>query len=372
MFKNFFKKHIFISYLVIFLISFTFINKISKQFLHQKKLETRTLPNFIEKVYGKENVKDYQKVMSEQASMLNYKPFVEFTERPRSNVFTSVSSLGNRCNKNNNLKCQPAKGGKKEIWLFGGSTTFGYGVKNNETISANIEKKLNNEYRVINFGAGYYFSTQERILFNNLLLELSAPYAVIFIDGLNDFGREYNFDETIYSKSIKGKMKKSSNDKIKYYFKERFYRLNIVRLINQFKNKETNQEIKKNSSNKLRNLDISKLVNVLINNQKINQAVSEQYNIKLINILQPVPIYTDSYSTSKVPKEFLPTENKSFIKNVKLGYQIYLSKTEGLSLDLSKLKINDPMYIDSVHYSPEFSEIIGDIIIKELELKNAN
>ena len=372
MFKNFFKKHIFFSYLLIFLVSFTIINKISKKFLHQNKLETRTLPNFVEKVYGKNNVKDYQKVMSEQSSKLDYKPFVEFTERRRSNIFTSVSILGNRCNKNNIPNCQPAKGGREEIWLFGGSTTFGYGVKNDETISAYIEKKLNNEYRVINFGAGYYFSTQERILFNNLLLELSPPYAAIFIDGLNDLGREYNFNETIYSNGIKSKMNKSSNDEIKDYFKERFHRLNIVRLINQLKDKNKIKKKEKNQSNELGNAKISQLVDVLVNNQKINEGISEKYNIKLLNILQPVPIYIDSYSTSKVPKEFLPTEDKSFIKNVKLGYQIYLSKSENMSLNLSKLKIKEPMYIDSVHYSPEFNKIIADTVINKIGLKSAN
>ena len=368
MLKNFFKKNIFTSYIIIFLIFFIAVNKISKKFLQQNKLETRTMPDFIEKVYGRENVEDYQKVMSEQTTMLDYKPFVEFTERQRINLFTSVSNLGNRCNKNNISKCDPPKGGEKEIWLFGGSTTFGYGVKNDETIAASIEKQLDNQYRVINFGAGYYFSTQERILFNNLLLELPAPYAAIFIDGVNDLGREYNFDETIYSNSIKYELAKTSSDEIKDYFKERFYRLNIVRLINEFKSKKKIV----NPIKDLGEVEISKRVNVLINNQKINQAVSKMYNVKLVNILQPAPIYSDSHSTSRVPKEFLPTDDTSFIKNVKLGYQVYLSKKHNLALNLSELKVKEPMFIDTVHYSPEFSEAIANIINNELESNNAN
>ena len=52
------------------------------------------MPDFIEKVYGKENIEDYQKVMSEQTTMLDYKPFVEFTEKQRINLFTSVSNMG--------------------------------------------------------------------------------------------------------------------------------------------------------------------------------------------------------------------------------------------------------------------------------------
>tara|TARA_B100001123_G_scaffold331128_1_gene373332 strand:+ start:540 stop:1649 length:1110 start_codon:yes stop_codon:yes gene_type:complete len=369
MLKNFFKKNIFISYIIIFLIFFIAVNKISKEFLQQNKLETRTVPDFLEKVYGKENIDDYQQVMSEQTTILDYKPFVEFTERQRINLFTSVSKLGNRCNKNNISKCDPPKGGKKEIWLFGGSTTFGYGVKNDETIAANLERQLDNQYRVINFGSGYYYSTQERILFNNLLLQLPAPHAAIFIDGVNDLGRAYNFDETINSNNIKYKLAKTSNDDIKDYFKERFYRLNIVRLISEFKSKKK----KVHSTSNLSEAEISKLVNVLVNNQKINQAVGKMYNVKLVNILQPAPIYSDSYSTSRVPKEFLSTYIDKFdLKNVKLGYQIYLSKKYNLAINLSKLKIKEPMFIDMFHYSPEFNGAIAKVIISELESNNGN
>ena len=31
-------------------------------------------------------------------------------------------------------ECEPASG-ENEIWIFGGSTVFGYGLKNNETIA---------------------------------------------------------------------------------------------------------------------------------------------------------------------------------------------------------------------------------------------
>ena len=96
------------------------------------------------------------------------------------------------------------------------------------------------------------------------------------------------------------------------------------------------------------------------------------YNVKLVNILQPAPIYSDSHSTSRVPKEFLLTDDTSYIKNVKLGYEIYLSKKNNLALNLSELKIKEPMFIDTVHYSPEFSEAIANIINSELESNNAN
>ena len=40
--------------------------------------------------------------------------------------------------------------------------------------------------RVYNFGRGYYFSTQERALFEKLLYEGRVPDAALFVDGSND------------------------------------------------------------------------------------------------------------------------------------------------------------------------------------------
>ena len=138
--KSFIKKRPIIFFIIIFLIFFIFINKLSKNFLQQTKLEKRKIPEYIEQVYGKKNVEDYQKVLLEQTTEFKYKQFVEFIEQERSGEFTSVSSMGNRCNYNGLSKCKTPDGGKNEIWLFGGSTTFGYGVKNDETISAYLEK----------------------------------------------------------------------------------------------------------------------------------------------------------------------------------------------------------------------------------------
>ena len=105
------------------------VNKISKYFLDSTNFEKHTRPNFVEKVYGKENLSDYLDVMAQQTYPLEYSPYIEFKETPRIHSFVSVSKIGNRCNKINTSICLPPKGGENEIWIFGGSTTFGFGVK---------------------------------------------------------------------------------------------------------------------------------------------------------------------------------------------------------------------------------------------------
>ena len=363
--KNFIKSKPILFFIIIFFSFFIVVNKLAKNFLQQTKMEKRNIPEYIKQVYGEGNVQDYQKVFLEQTAAFEYKQFVEFIEKERLGEFTSVSTMGNRCNYNNLKKCKTPEGGKKEIWIFGGSTTFGYGVKNNETISAYLENFFDKEYNVINFGSGFYYSTQERILFNNLLTKLPAPFAVVFIDGFNDFGKNYAFDESAFTKNIKYKMSKSSKDDLIDYFKERFYRLNVVRLIKEIL--QSQKKTIRDTNSNFPKRDALKMVETLINNQKITKAISEKFEIKLINILQPVPIYNDSYESSNLPEDFSrDVGTDSTLKKVKLGYELYLKKKPSLVMNLSDLKISKPMYIDGVHYSPEFNLAIAKIIKQKL------
>ena len=213
------KRPLLFSFIILITLLFV-INKVSK-ILEVTKFEKRNNINFIEKVYGKDNAEEYAKVILEQTTTLKYKPFVEFTEHYRSGDFTSVSNFGNRCNQNYINICKEPSGGKEEIWVFGGSTVFGYGVKNDETITSYIEKITKNKFKVINFGSGFYYSTQERILFQNLLIELPSPHAAVFVDGYNDFLKRHNYNETAISEAIRYKINKTSKDDLIDYFKER-------------------------------------------------------------------------------------------------------------------------------------------------------
>lgn len=358
--KNLRKNYPITIYFILLIIIIFFINKISKPFLEQSKFERRQIPEFIEKVYGKENFKEYKKVLKEQGMPLRYEKFVEFVEQERIGDFTIVSSMGNRCNKNDNSKCFLPNGGKDEIWLFGGSTVFGYGVKNNETISAYLENILNNEFDVINFGTAFYWSTQERILLSNLLTKYEKPSKVIIINGINEFAKFYKYDESAMSERIRDNINKSSKSQLIDYFYERIIRLNFVRLINEKLFKKENKE-----QTLINNDEIDQIVNLYLKNQKIVRGISKEFEINLIQVLQPAPIYEDSYTSSNIPEDFKWYSSKDLnYQKVKAGYKKYLNKISDDVLDLSKFKITEPMYIDGVHYSPQFNFKIAEKISK--------
>ena len=74
----------------------------------------------------------------------------------------------------------------KTIFMFGGSTLWGTGSPDRNTIPSELQALLGPEYDIYNFGETGYVSTQE---LNYLLHRLSLgdiPDTVIFYDGVND------------------------------------------------------------------------------------------------------------------------------------------------------------------------------------------
>ena len=82
-----------------------------------------------------------------------------------------------------------ARDGRTTIWAFGGSTMFGYGTPDDGTIPAHLARILNAKGRctqVINFGSGYWQSSQGVVQLTRALAQGSRPDIVVFYDGIND------------------------------------------------------------------------------------------------------------------------------------------------------------------------------------------
>ena len=118
-----------------------------------------------------------------------YEPLTQFKERPFKGRFVNVSEAGFRLSKNQGP--WPPDAEDYTIFVFGGSTTFGYGVPDDQTIASYLQDNLRaltaRNVRVYNFGRSSYISTQERVLFEQLLLAGFVPDMALFIDGLNEF-----------------------------------------------------------------------------------------------------------------------------------------------------------------------------------------
>ena len=358
----------FLIWTIILLIFLIIVNKISKQFLNQTKYEKDTRINDIQKIYGN-NYEDYIKVLEQQNYPLLYTPFTEFREKERNLKFVSVSKYGNRCNKNDIEICQGPNGGKNEIWIFGGSSTFGYGLKNDETIAASLDQIIKNK-KVINFGQAYYNSTQNRIFFQNLLSYFPEPDTVIFFEGFNDFRNEHllgyqypgvsslskHYEKLFKTKEI------SSAERFKQWLKNRFDRLNFVRLYKQLTNQEININQIKVEKIKNENEAYEILIKKLENNLKINKIIGDKFSINIVNVMEPIGLSENSYKSSSLPSDYLKDIDNLLNHHKKIYNKIEndLDFFVNVDLNLINFQIKEKMFIDRAHFSKKFSRKIAE------------
>jgi hypothetical protein len=147
----------------------------------------------LERVYPGLSRDEIQVLLDETytpARSLAYEPFTEFKERPYAGKYVNVDVNGFRVTEGQGP--WPPDGGRYfNVFLFGGSTAFGFGVADGQTVASHLQAFLSGagllkEVRVYNFGRGSYYSTQERILFEKLVGAGFRPDLAVFIDGLND------------------------------------------------------------------------------------------------------------------------------------------------------------------------------------------
>jgi hypothetical protein len=119
-----------------------------------------------------------------------YNDFVEFKHPESFGRFRNFDPAGFR-----HVRAQgpwPPSSDYFNIFFFGGSTTLNVGP-DWTSVPSYLQDDLNHRLaghkpiRVYNFGQGSYFSTQERIRFQQLLLAKAVPDVAIFLDGVNDF-----------------------------------------------------------------------------------------------------------------------------------------------------------------------------------------
>ena len=312
----------------------------------------------LENLYPGFNKKEINQILDESwIRPYVYEPYTQFKERPFKGKYVNVHENGFRYVKEQGP--WPPDKNNFNIFVFGGSTAFNYGLPDYQTIPSYLQESLNKanlgkRICIYNFCQGYYFSSQECIFFKKLLTAGFIPNAVLFIDGLNEF-YQVN-DEPLYTQRLKN------------YFKgKQGFILNvpIVKLISEAKSKKPNDVIDINNY-KYDSLEINTIINRYLINKKIIEAICKDFNIRCYFIWQPVPTYKynlqyHSFSDGGFGKHTLSRygyqEMEKYFKEGKLGKNFFWFGN-------MQEKINKPLYVDKYHYTAEFSKEIADKISK--------
>jgi hypothetical protein len=261
----------------------------------------------------------------------------------------------------------PPAPGDTNIFVFGGSTTFGYGVEDDQTIPSHLQDRLRKRHggrvNVYNFGRGYYNSTQERILFQALLLSGIRPDAAVFIDGLNDF---YHYDgRPLYTDMF-----------IDYVGRDTprdspFARLPVARLVRHLADGNKTEERVPVDDEGPGYDDKDVLDGVIaryLENKRMIESVAATYNVRTLFVWQPVPTY--KYDTRNHP--FM---GSGFARHrySMFGYPRFRKSLDEMqpadnflwAADIQQ-NLAKPLYVDQVHYTGEFSDMIAGLVADRL------
>lgn len=303
-----------------------------------------------------------------------YQPFTEFKERPFSGAYVHVSSEGYRQNESG-LPWPPARD-RFNVFVFGGSTTFGYGVTDNQTVPAHLERLLRERsprgLAVYNFGVGYYYSSQERVLFEKLLVQGAVPDLAIFIDGFNEFNQAQDEPEMTPDLRVfvDGPVRRSFAALI---FRE-WKTTSLSRFLGTFRHACIGWWSRgRRSSSGPGAMPKAKLLEILTRyerNQKMIEAIARANHVNVLFVWQPIPYYQYDIRKHLFAGPNLNSDAGNGYAEAERLWRSRSGRDDFLWCADLQDSLEGILYIDNVHYSSRMSEELARRIERFLETKH--
>jgi lysophospholipase L1-like esterase len=121
---------------------------------------------------------------------MRWYPYAYWQGTPMSSRYLNIDPQGNRVTWEKPPQPAAAQRPALKVFMMGGSTMWGTGVRDDYTVASLMAKRLaaNSDYRVevTNFAQIGYVTTQELLRLYELLRQGRRPDLVIFYDGVND------------------------------------------------------------------------------------------------------------------------------------------------------------------------------------------
>ena len=111
---------------------------------------------------------------------IHFEPYYHWRRGPYRGKYVNIDEEGLR------RTVKSPKPGARKVFMFGGSTMWGTGSPDSDTIPSLLQRRLGDSYDVYNFGEYAYVSTQELNYLLKRLADGDVPRIVIFYDGVND------------------------------------------------------------------------------------------------------------------------------------------------------------------------------------------
>jgi hypothetical protein len=319
-----------------------------------------------------------------------YEPFTEFRNKPLRGQFVNVDPAGFRLSKNQ--APWPPRPENFNVFVFGGSTAFGMGLADNETIASYLQDVAHKpNMAVYNFGRIFYLSRQEEILFQQLLQAGFAPQVAVFVDGLNDFlfpdggtGFSPRFRQFMAGQEDAGPLNKIPMVKAAHWLRDRGTSQPRSLGPEDFEH-WVGQKVATETKSGL----LEGVVTRWLANKQMIELMAKGFGVRTIFVWQPVPVYKYDLAYHRfshdtfVRKRGRDTNREALLENLiihgKLGPDRILGMEQGYAL-MGTLRAQDKLgsdvlwladlqqdrqenlYVDAVHYTAAFSKEIAEKI----------
>ncbi len=324
------------------------------------------------------NGKEWAKPLYEEMSKLSgeYKEYREWGKKEYHGKYININPEGVRKTWNPNI---PLSKNAKTIYVFGGSTIWGDGVIDDNTIPSYMSKKLNKSgysFVVYNYGEWAYTYTQGIIHLILLLRDGYRPDYVVFYDGIADIYGAYQSGvpgHLHYSYSLRNKFKENKISGI------RLIMIGMTNILTEY-SKIYNELIKINrrldppqsmfqevahsyDDKELRELSKG-IVEYYGKSLMLLDNLSKSYGFKYICFWQPVS-FTGTNVTDEETKSDVRFQDKALIKLHRYTLEYLKTKLFPHFFNISDILDGKTKsyYIDFAHITEEGNEVVADEIV---------
>lgn len=380
-----FKFVIFLPILILF-IFLSFEGLIRLHHLLKYQTSVRGISKYNKLIYNAYEQQDFEKVNQsiDDRSKVRFEPHPFLLYRPVPNQKFSMVNINSFGFRGKDKDIEVNNEDYYRVFLLGGSAAYGCGALCDEkTIAGYIQKMIYEKWPdkkiiVVNAAIDGYTSNQERILFEEYLIDYADM--VIVFDGLNDifaptiFGMEgigYPYEFIKYKDIIKNPLIYSIS---KFFKKSMFYE--------KFSRRITTIKDRLNKSSKF-NFNEDKIIEAMKNNYfknlRIINDLSKKRDIDAFFFLQPMLLVES--------KNLSPTELQIHNQEINWGYKInnaenYFRKAyfsivndfdslfnEGVHIyslkDVFAYK-DETIYVDIAHYGDKGQKIVAEAIFETI------
>lgn len=358
------KKVLFLFLILEVLLFLVYTYKKSKEFENYVSLK-------IESNVHASMTEDEVKEMYSENNQLNmvWAPFVNYKLGPFKGKYNNINSEGFRKTINFN---KDFEGNKIRIYCLGGSTMYGIGTNDSNTIPSILSQRLRKKYpnlkiEVLNLGIPGFTRDMELILLQEQLLQKDeTPNFVIFYDGVNEVSAAYENDgvripTNSVNRIIEFNTKRDYTKRL-HLFLNASYIYKMVSYLKKNLRKTTTISSKKELPKK-----------IVKNYQKsieLTNAIAKKYNFEVFNFFQPIlflkkPEFSVSETKMKDARIYF---KDTYLKTYAMIKQDTLLNKDPTFTNISTVfdGYSEPIYSDICHTGIKGNEIIANEILKKI------